>query len=129
MNPSYLLIHGPVAEAMARYGSWMSAPELGPPEEVAEREAIDLALEGDQWKGVAVCIVTAGPWTVLEELSGGLAGRPTQDWVRLADGGDLIPPRWLRRSWRSPAAGAVAILPPAIRVVWIDPAQTITADG
>ena len=31
-----------------------------------------------------------GAWTVFEELSGGLADRPGDDWVRLADGGDLI---------------------------------------
>jgi len=34
-----------------RYGAWIKAPELGPPQEVAESDAIDLALENGQWKG------------------------------------------------------------------------------
>jgi hypothetical protein len=90
MNPSYLLIRCPVAEAMARYGAWLGAPELAPPQEVAARDAIDLALDEGQWKGLAVYIFAAGPWTVFEELSGGLAARAAEDWVRLADGGDLV---------------------------------------
>jgi hypothetical protein len=52
MNPSYLLMHAPPAEAMARYGAWLGAAELAPPSEVAERDAIDLALDGDEWKGL-----------------------------------------------------------------------------
>jgi hypothetical protein len=90
MNPSYLLIPCPVAEAMARYGAWLGAPELAPPQEVADRDAIDLALDEGQWKSLAVYIFAAGPWTVFEELSGGLAARAAEDWVRLADGGDLV---------------------------------------
>ena len=39
-----------------RYGAWIKAPELGPPQEVAESDAIDLALENGQWKGLAVYI-------------------------------------------------------------------------
>jgi hypothetical protein len=90
MNPSFLLIRGPVLEAMARYGAWLGASELGPPREVVDRDAIDLALDEGQWKGLAVYIFAAGTWTVFEEISGGLAGRPAEDWVRLADGGDLV---------------------------------------
>ncbi len=90
MNPSYLRIRRPLAEAVRRYGDWIGAPELGPPREVAEREAIDLALTNGQWKGLAVYIFSSGPWTVFEELSGGLAARPAGDWLRLADGGDLV---------------------------------------
>ncbi len=75
---------------MTRYGAWIGAPELAPPREAAEDDAIDLALDGEQWKGMAVYIFASGPWTVIEELSGGLAARPAEDWVRLADGGDLI---------------------------------------
>lgn len=90
MNPSYLLIRRPVTEAMSRYGAWLGAPELAPAQEVTDRDAIDQALDGEEWKGLAVYIFAAGPWTVFEELSGGLGGRPAEDWVRLAGGGDLI---------------------------------------
>ncbi len=75
---------------MARYGAWLGVPELGPPQEVVEDDAVDLALEGERWKGLAVYIFAADPWTVFEELSGGLEGRPAEDWMRLAAGGDLV---------------------------------------
>jgi hypothetical protein len=90
MNPSYLQMRRPLRDAMTRYGAWINAPELAPPQEVAEDDAIDLALEDDQWRGLAVYIFAAGPWTVFEELSGGFGARPAEDWVRLADGGDLV---------------------------------------
>ena len=83
MNPSYLMLRRSVADAMARYGAWVGVPELAPPLQVAEDEAIDLALEDEQWKGLAVYIFVSGPWTVIEELSGGLADRPVEEWVRL----------------------------------------------
>ena len=75
---------------MRRYGAWLDRPELIPPQEVAEDDALDLALDEGEWKGLAVYIFASGPWTVFEELSGGLAARPAEDWVRLADGGDLV---------------------------------------
>jgi hypothetical protein len=90
MNPSYLRVRCSMPEAMKRYGAWLGAPEVAPPQEVAEREAIDLALEGEQWRGLAVYVFASGPWTVFEENSGGLAARPAEDWVRLAAGGDLV---------------------------------------
>lgn len=90
MNPSYLRVRRPLEDAIARYGAWIEAPELAPPQEVAERDAIDLALEAGRWKGLAVYIFASGPWTVFEELSGGLGARPAEAWVRLADGGDLV---------------------------------------
>ena len=90
MNPSYLRLRRPLEDAIARYGAWIGLPEIAPPREVDEDDAVDLALQGHQWKGLAVYIFAAGPWTVFEELSGGLAARPAENWVRLADGGDLI---------------------------------------
>jgi hypothetical protein len=90
MTPSYLLVRRPLKDAIARYGAWIDLPELAPPQEVAEDDAFDLALEDDQWKGLAVYIFASGPWTVFEEISGGLGARPADDWVRLADGGDLV---------------------------------------
>jgi hypothetical protein len=90
MNPSYLLVRRPLEEAMARYGAWIGMPELAPPQEVAQDDALDLALENEQWKGLAVYVFVSGPWTVFEEISGGLAARTAADWLRLANGGDLV---------------------------------------
>ena len=75
---------------MARYGRWIGAPEIEPPRLVPERDMIDLALEDDQWKGLAVFVYASGPWTVFEELSGGLGVRPAASWLELAQGGDLV---------------------------------------
>jgi hypothetical protein len=90
MNPSYLRLRRPLQDAMARYAAWIGTPELAPPQEVSQDDAIDLALDQEQWKGLAVYIFGSGQWTVFAELSGGLGGRPAADWVRLADGGDLV---------------------------------------
>jgi hypothetical protein len=75
---------------MARYGRWIGAPELGPPRLVRERDKIDLALNDGNWLGLAVYIYASGTWTVIEELSGGLGGRPAAAWLALAEGGDLV---------------------------------------
>jgi hypothetical protein len=80
----------PLEAAMARYGRWIGMPEVGPPQLVAERDKIDLALADDDWLGLAVFIYASGPWTVIEELSGGLALRPAESWLELAQGGDLV---------------------------------------
>jgi hypothetical protein len=90
MNPSYLRVRRPLEEAMARYGRWLGEPEIRSPQLVREREAIDLALADGDWVGLAVYIYPSGPWTVFEELSGGLAVRPAESWLELADGGDLV---------------------------------------
>ncbi|HET8625114.1 MAG TPA: hypothetical protein VFM14_16245 [Gemmatimonadales bacterium] len=79
MNPSYLRLRRPLADAMSRYSTWLGAPELGPPQEVAEHDAIDLALDNETWKGLAVYVFASGPWTVFEEVSGGLAARTVDD--------------------------------------------------
>jgi hypothetical protein len=49
--------------------------EIVPPRLVRDREAIDLALADGDWIGLAVYVYPSGPWTVFEELSGGLAAR------------------------------------------------------
>jgi hypothetical protein len=90
LNPSYLRLRCSLEEAMARYGRWIGTPELEPPRLTQEREAIDLALEDDDWRGLAVYVYASGPWTVFEELSGGLAARTAEQWLQLADGGDLV---------------------------------------
>jgi hypothetical protein len=90
MVSSYLRMRCPVEEAMARYGRWIGAPELGPPRLVRERDKLDLALADGDWLGLAAYIFASGPWTVFEELSGGLALRSATDWVTLAEGGDLV---------------------------------------
>jgi hypothetical protein len=90
MVSSYLRMRCPVEEAMARYGRWIGKPELGPPRLVAERDKIDVALADGKWLGLAVFIYASGPWTVFEELSGGLAVRSEESWLELAQGGDLV---------------------------------------
>jgi hypothetical protein len=87
---TYLRLRCPLDEAMARYGRWIGAPEVDPPRLVRERDAIDLALVDGNWAGLAVFIFASGPWTVIEELSGGLADRPAESWLALAQGGDLV---------------------------------------
>jgi hypothetical protein len=90
MVSSYIRLRCPLEEGMARYGRWINAPEVAPPGVVLERKAIDLATAGEQWLGLAVFIYASGPWTVIDELSGGLADRPAESWRDLAQGGDLV---------------------------------------
>lgn len=87
---SYVRLRCPVEEAMARYGRWIGAPEVAPRRLVRERSAIDLALDDGEWLGLAVFIYESPPWTVIEELSGGLSERPAASWLELAEGGDLV---------------------------------------
>jgi hypothetical protein len=87
---SYVRIRCPVEEALARYGRWIGVPEVRPRRLVPEWDAIDLALEDGNWLGLAVFIYASGPWTVVEELSGGLALRSAESWLELAQGGDLV---------------------------------------
>lgn len=90
MNPSYLIVHKPLDQAMKRYGQWIGTAEVTPPRLVRDRDAIDLALADGEWIGMAVYIYAWGSWTVFEDLSGGLANRSAADWLRLSDGGDLV---------------------------------------
>jgi hypothetical protein len=87
---SYVRLRCPLEEAMARYGQWIGAPEVRPPQVVRERDAIDLALADGEWLGLAVFIYPSGPWTVLEELSSGLESRSGESWLQLAQGGDVV---------------------------------------
>jgi hypothetical protein len=90
MVSSYVRIRCPIEETISRYGGWIGLAEAAPRRLVRERDKIDLALQNDEWLGLAVYIYGSGPWTVVEELSGGLATRPVEDWLALADGGDLV---------------------------------------
>ena len=87
---SYVRLRCPLEEAMARYGRWIGSPEVGLPRAVRERDATDLALADGEWIGLAVFIYTSESWTVIEELSGGLATRPVESWLQLAQEGDLV---------------------------------------
>ena len=87
---SYVRLRCPLDEAIARYSGWIGVPEAAPRRLVREHEAIDLALANGEWVGLAVFVYASGPWTVIEELSGGLAQRPAASWLELADGGDLV---------------------------------------
>jgi hypothetical protein len=87
---SYVRLRCPLAEGIDRYGRWIGVPEVAPRRLVRERDAIDLALVDEEWLGLAVFIYASGPWTVIEELSGGLADRSVDSWLELAGGGDLV---------------------------------------
>jgi hypothetical protein len=87
---SYARLRCPLEEAMARYSRWIEVPQVSPPRLVRERDAIDLALADGEWLGLAVFIYSSGPWTVFEELSGGLASRSVETWLEFAQGGDLV---------------------------------------
>jgi hypothetical protein len=87
---SYVRMRCALEEAMTRYGRWIGTPELGPPRLVRDRDVNDLAFVEGNWLGLAVFIYASGPWTVFEELSGGLAVRSAESWLELAQGGDLV---------------------------------------
>lgn len=87
---SYARVRCPLDEAMVRYGRWIGAAEVSPPRQVREEDAVELALEDEEWLGLAVFIYSSGPWTVLEEISGGLASRSAESWLELAQDGDLV---------------------------------------
>ncbi len=98
MNLSYLRVRRPLKDALEQFHAWIGVPEVEPAREVPERESIDLALEGEDWKGLAVFIFPWGAWTVFQELSGGLGGRGAAELLlRLADGGDLVYAGWRPR--------------------------------
>jgi hypothetical protein len=87
---SYVRVRRPLEDAMARYGRWVAEPELEAPRVVRERDAIDLSLENGNWRGMAVYIYASDGWTVFEDMTGALASRTVADWLKLADGGDLV---------------------------------------
>ena len=87
---SYVRMRCGEEDAMARYGRWIGVPEVKPRQLVPERNAVDLALADGEWIGLAVLIYASGPWTVIEEISGGLSERPVESWLELAEGGDLV---------------------------------------
>jgi hypothetical protein len=87
---SYIRLRCSLDEAKARYGRWIGKAELAPPRVVPERDAIDLSLKDGDWMGIAVFLYPADPWTVIEEISGGLGVQSDERWLELAQGGDLV---------------------------------------
>ena len=87
---SYVRLRCELTEGLERYGRWIGNPEVAPRALVRERDAIDLALADDQWRGLAVYVFDANPWTVFEELSGGLGDRDIVSWLALAKNDDLV---------------------------------------
>ena len=89
---SYIRLRCSVEDAMARYGRWVGEPELAPPRLIPEQDHIDLAVDeaGNEWLGLAVFIYESDGWAIVEEVSGGLEARPTEAWLALAAGGDLV---------------------------------------
>ena len=86
----YIRIRCSIDDAISRYGRWIAAPEVAPRRLVPERKMIELSLDGEEWLGLSVFIYTAGEWAIIEEVSGGLALRPAESWLDLAQGGDLV---------------------------------------
>ena len=88
---SYVRLHCPLEEAKSRYSRWIGAAEVEPARLVPEGEKIDLALaDGDEWAGLTVFIYPSASWTVIDDLSGGLAPRSPDSWLELAQDGDLV---------------------------------------
>lgn len=90
MCPSYLRIRLPKDEAMGRFARWLDLPALEPPLEVPAERAVDLAVDGSQWHGIAVFIGEQQDWTVFEDLTGYLAAISIEAWLRLAGKDELV---------------------------------------
>ena len=86
---TYLRLHCPREEAMARYGPWLGLVEVEPPRLVRERDSLDLALKDGEWRGLGTFVFVYGPWTVFELLGGSLTGRSVESWLELAQSDDL----------------------------------------
>lgn len=91
MNPSYVRIRVPIAEAMPRFSDWTELAQVAPPREVKSRDAVDEACEDGQWRcRVAVFVYESDGWTVFEDLTGHLASFPAARWQALAAGDELV---------------------------------------
>jgi len=70
-----------------RHQAVMSAT---PPASARDHSVTNFSSAGQDWLGLAVFFYASGPWTVIEEISGGLSGRSAENWLELAQGGDLV---------------------------------------
>ncbi len=74
MNPSYVRIRLPLADAMARYSAWVAVAAVGPAVEVSLADAVRLACdEHGRWLGSALFVYHCDGWTVFEDPVGSRA--------------------------------------------------------
>ncbi len=91
MNPSYVRIRLPMADALPRFAEWIGLPPLGPPQEVKAVQAVDEACENGDWRSaIAVFIYQSGEWTVFDDQTGYLAALPAERWRSLAGTDELV---------------------------------------
>lgn len=91
MNPSYCRIRLPKDEALFRFATWKRLSRVGPLVESDSMQAIELACdERGTWHGSAVFISSMGEWTLIQDLSGCLGGTPASEWLKFADGNELL---------------------------------------
>jgi hypothetical protein len=91
MNPSYVRIRLPMADALTRFSHWIMLPELAPPKLVKSSKMCESACENGAWRSVvAVYIYESATWTVFEDLTGHLASFPADRWRELASRDELV---------------------------------------
>ena len=91
MNPSYVRIRLPLADAMARYSAWVAVAAVGPAVEVSLADAVRLACdEHGRWLGSALFVYHCDGWTVFEDLSGHHGAVSAQGWRSLAGDEPLV---------------------------------------
>ena len=75
---------------MPRFAIWLNLPELKPPMVVRSGRAVDVATEGNVWRGAAFFVFENDGWTVFEDMTGHLGTKSAQDWLRLAASDALV---------------------------------------
>lgn len=91
MNPSYVRIRVPQDEALRRFAAWKGLARVGPLVPTTSTDAIRLACDDqEQWRGQALFVSVVGGWSVLSDLTGGLAAVTAASWLVLAGQDDLV---------------------------------------
>jgi hypothetical protein len=91
MNPSYVRIRLPMAEALPRFSEWIGLPPLGPPTPVQASQVVEAACEKGRWRSpVGVFVYESGGWTVFDDLTGHLASVSAERWSALAGADELV---------------------------------------
>jgi hypothetical protein len=91
MNPSYLRLRLPIAEALKRFSGWIGYPQLGPPRKVKSSKVVDAACKNGYWRSVvAVFIYESEDWTVFDDQTGHLASVSKEQWRSLARQDELV---------------------------------------
>lgn len=91
MCPSYFRIRISIDEALKRFAEWIEFPQVGPPQEVRESDAVRMACANDAWKSiVAVFVYEYDGWSVFEDFTGYLASLAADRWSALAGQEELV---------------------------------------